>query len=212
MEILKKIADRSRKIITGYVYYSFPLTLMGFFIFNKYKIDEPSKFLQPSYGVFLNTLIQIAGVQVFTWILISLLFSVTLFFSSNNREIFLKKLSGIKERDEREVQIVSKALRASYLSTMTILVFMFFIYLISVKVEVNDKVGAGEHHGSITYSAGIEYRLVYPGAITTQKEGYDFFFKNRWTPLTLPVLILILLIWQIVSLKIVARKLSKLPG
>jgi hypothetical protein len=47
------------------------------------------------------------------WSLISLGLTVSMFFSKNLRNTVLVKLSGMKERDEREVQIVGKALKSS---------------------------------------------------------------------------------------------------
>jgi hypothetical protein len=111
MTAFKTVKEIFRKIVMGYVYYTFPLTLIGFFILAKYMKDNP----EPYYGSFLNTLISISLAQLIIWSAISLLFFISMFFSRSNREIFLKKLSGIKERDEREIQAVGKALRASYL-------------------------------------------------------------------------------------------------
>ena len=112
------------KIVIGYVFYTFPLTLVGYaFLF----VMENRVSL--SYGVFLNTLIYVSLIQTLIWTLTSLFLSISLFFSEKNRGVVLKKLSGIKERDEREVQIMGRALKSSYLTTMTILFFLLFISL-----------------------------------------------------------------------------------
>lgn len=220
MVIFNKIAKTFRKIVIGYVFYTFPATLIGFFILAKY-VDA-----SPSYGVFLKILIYIAMAQFAIWTLVSLLFSISMFFSKNNREIFLKKLSGIKERDEREVQIAGKALRANYLSTMTILLFLLFISLFHMEFSVKsaDNVEPDKPPNSLslrigyhfldsneTLSIGFEYHFLDSDAIITQSEGYDDFFKFHGIPVSTSGLILILLIWQIVSYRYISKRSLKMP-
>ena len=217
MGIFKKIAEIFRKIIIGYVYYSFPLTVIAFMICGKYLApylkSDPSFQWEQNYGILLNTLIHISIAQALIWIPMSLLFVITLFFSRKNRESFFKMLSGIKERDEREVQIVGKALRASYLTTMTIILFMFFISFLSVEISIKpaDNVETGKSHRIISSSLGIEHQLTYPGTEYIRKEGNNLIIQHLAMPVTPPALFLILLLWQIVSFKIVSRKLFKQP-
>ena len=212
MGIFKKIIEIFRKIVIGYIFYTFPLTLLGCVIIAKYTQGNPEEFLQePYYAAFLNNLIYIAMAQFGIWTLISLLFSITMFFSRNNREIFLKRLSGIKERDEREVQIVGKALRVSYLSTMTILLFLLFISLFYVEYNIKsaDNVELGQQRSSLAF--GVEFSFLYPHGLVKQREGYDYFFSYRGLPLPTHTVILLLLVWQIVSYRFVSRRALKVP-
>jgi hypothetical protein len=213
MGIFKKIIEVFRKIVIGYVFYTFPLTLIAFVIIPKppmpAKFEEVMNYIQKA--VSSSTLYSIALDQILLWMLISWLFSISMFFSKNNREIFLKKLSGIKERDEREVQIVGKSMRASYLTTMTILLTFLFLSIFYMEVAVNsaDTVESGKERGY--YSVGIWYNPITPWAISTEKEGYDSFFGYYGLPISPPTLILILLLWQIVSFRIVSRRALKVP-
>ena len=210
MGILKNISEIFRKIVIGYVFYTFPVTLMGCLILAKYIKDNPFEFLQqPYYGAFLNTIIYVAMAQFVIWTLISCLFSITMFFSKNNRETVLKKLSGIKERDEREVQVVGKALRVSYLTTMTILLFLLFISLFYVQTsrQSADNVEPGHPPGSLTVA--IQFNFLDEDAIITQREGYDDFLEINGIPVSIPGLILILLVWQVVSYRVVSWRALK---
>ena len=213
MGILKKIIEIFRKIVIGYVYYTFPLTLIAFFIIPKpqgpAKSEEVVNYILNAISS--STLYRIAFAQFVLWILISWLFSITMFFSRNNREIFLKKLSGIKERDEREIQIVGKALRTSYLTTMTILLSLLFLSMFHFEVAVNsaDTIESGQERGY--WGVGLAYNPINPWAITTQKEGYDSYFSYYGLPISPPSLILLLLIWQIVSFRVVSRRALKVP-
>ena len=215
MGIFKKIAEIFRKIIIGYVYYSFPLTVIAFMICGKYLApylkSDPSFQWEQNYGILLNTLIHISIAQALIWIPMSLLFVITLFFSRKNRESFFKMLSGIKERDEREVQIVGKALRVSYLSTMTILLFLLFISLFYVEYNIKsaDNVELGQQRSSLAF--GVEFSFLYPHGLVKQREGYDYFFSYRGLPLPTHTVILLLLVWQIVSYRFVSRRALRVP-
>ena len=58
MKIFKKIIEVFRKIVIGYIFYTFPLTLLGCVIIAKYTQGNPEEFLQqPYYDVFLNNII-----------------------------------------------------------------------------------------------------------------------------------------------------------
>ncbi len=210
MGIFKKVTEIFREIVVGYVYYTFPVTLVGFFIIVKY-VDDTSKIWEPSYGAFLNTLIYISGTQFIIWTAISLLFSISMFFFRSNREIFLKKLSGIKERDEREIQAVGKALRASYLSTMTILLFILFMSLFHFQYykKSPDNLEPGELPRALSYGAGFIF--LESEAIFTHWKGYDVFLYYRKFPVSTSGVALILIIWQTVSFRIVSRRALKLP-
>lgn len=212
MKILKKISEIFRKIVIGYVFYTFILTLIAFVILPKPQSPFPAEPMNYVSIIFSSPLYIAATVQIFIWTLTSLILSVSMFFLRNTREIFIKKLSGIKERDEREVQIVGKALRASYLSAMTILLFLLFMSLI--KVEVYEKLDVNAkppHNKYIAISADIRPEVFNSKAVITQKEGYISYFLYSDIPFSTSGLILILLVWQIVSFRVVSRRALKVP-
>ena len=215
MGIFKKTIEIFRKIVIGYVFYTFPVTLIAFVIIPRPQplssLAEGMKFLHDV--ILSNTLYSVALAQLLIWILTSWFLSISMFFSKSSRETVLKRLSGIKERDEREVQIVGKSMRASYLTTMTILLFLLFLSIFDVHVSIKtlDNVEPGQPSKSMGFSAGVGYTIINSWAIITEKEGYDYFFEYHGLPLSPPTLILILLVWQIVSFRIVSRRALKVP-
>ena len=194
-------------LLVRYVFYAFPITLAGYIFF----IATGSK-IPPTYGVFLRILWIGLAIHALIWTLISLSLSISMFFSQTNRDIILLRLSGLKEKDERETQITGKALKSSYLTTMTILLFLLFISLFSVHVSKKSahNVEPGQKSGLL--SLGIKFQFLdSEAAIVTQKEGYDLYFELNNIPISPTTLILILLLWQIVSYRFVAWRLSKIP-
>ena len=72
-----------KKIVIGYVFYTFPLTLVGYAFFF---VTEGRVSL--SYGVFLNVLINVLAIQTGIWTLTSLCLSISLFFSEKTGILF----------------------------------------------------------------------------------------------------------------------------
>lgn len=95
MGIFKKIAEIFRKIAIGYVFYTFLLTLIGFLIIVSYSLpyspvppEDLSKFFNDV--ILNNPICIIAAIQLAIWILISFLFSITMFFSRTTEKFLLK--------------------------------------------------------------------------------------------------------------------------
>ncbi len=191
-----------KKTVIGFVFYTFPLALIGFLVigllYNK---------IIPQNGILeLWTL-----VPALLWTLITFFLTIAMFFSKGIRNDVLSKLSGIKERDEREVQIVGRALKSTYLSTMTILLFLLIISLFNIHVEKKsaDSVKPGQKRN--TASIGMGFDIIDHNALVTQKEGYDEYFELNDLPVSSSTLIILLILWQIFSYRHVTRKALKFP-
>lgn len=122
----------------------------------------------------------------------------------------LTKLSGIKERDEREVQIVGKALKSTYLSTMTILLFLFIISLFNIQIEKKsvDSIEQGQKRNMVSIHLGFD--IIDHSAVITEKKGYDEYFEFNDLPISSSALIIILMLWQIFSYRHITRRALKL--
>ena len=191
-----------KNIIIGYVFYASPLALIGFLVIGitEYKMSPIHPF----------TDMLLMGHAVF-WTLISFLLTISLFFSKTNREFILKKLSGMKERDEREVLIVGKALKASYLTTMTILFFLLFISLFDIRAHTKSADNDEPYQPPELIYIHIGFEFIDSNAIITQKEGYDEYFEINDLPISSSTLIIILLLWQVASYRYVSRRSLKIP-
>ncbi len=196
-----------KKIIIGYVFYSSPLILI---LFICTAIKKPVLDVHPlsTYSNFILILILECGV----WTLTALGLTISMIFSAKLRNTVLVKLSGIKERDEREVQIVGKALKSSYLTGMTILLCLLSISFLQVTITKKspDNLAPGELQRSI--QLGFHAELTDSDAIITGKEGYDIYYQYNDVPFSVPSLILLMLVWQIASYRYVSRKALKHPA
>jgi hypothetical protein len=191
-----------KKIVIGIVFHTFPLALVGFLVIGLYE----SSIIPYIDGLDLYTLVPAAF-----WTLITFLLTIAMFFSRRLRNDVLAKLSGMKERDEREVQIVGKALKSTYLSTMTILLFLLIISLFDIHVEKKsvDSVEPGQLRNSGSIHLGFD--IIDHNAVITQKEGYDEYFDLNDLPISSSTLIILLILWQIFSYRHVTQKALRLP-
>ena len=122
----------------------------------------------------------------------------------------LARLSGIKERDEREVQIVGKALKSTYLTTLTLLLFLLFISLFYVHIGKKQRSSIEQGQKPIELALKLEFHLIDSNTIIIQKPGFEKYFEMNDLPLSSSTLILLLLLWQIFSYRHVSRRSLKL--
>lgn len=193
--------NKFKKIVIGIVFYTFPLAIAGFLIMGIYENN-----IAPHLSVFYS----FALVYALFWTLITLFLTIAMFFSGRLRTDVLSKLSGIKERDEREVQIVGKALKSTYLSTMTILLFLLIISLFNIHFEKKsvDSVEPGQLRNSLSISMG--FKIIDHNAFITEKDGYDEYFEINDLPISSSALIIILMLWQIFTYRHITRRELKL--
>ncbi len=186
-----------KKIVIGFVFYTFPLTLIGFLIM----------------GLCENGIIRyidgldLTVVPAVIWTLITFFLTIAMFFSKGLRNDVLSKLSGMKERDEREVQIVGRALKSTYLSTMTILLFLLIISLFNIHIEKRSV--EKDDPGKLNNSISVAFDIIDHNNLITKKEGYDEYFELNDLPVSSSTLIIFLILWQIFSYRYVTRKALK---
>ncbi|MBN1907606.1 MAG: hypothetical protein JW927_21180, partial [Deltaproteobacteria bacterium] len=149
-----------KKIVIGFVFYTFPFILL-LFICAIIKKPDLESIPFDNYSIFMLVLI----IVCLFWTLATLGLTISMFFSKSLRNSVLARLSGMKERDEREIQIVGKALKSTYLSSMTILLCLLSISFIQVTFSKKsaDHLLPGELPRSI--SLGYAAKLSDPEAI-----------------------------------------------
>ncbi len=147
--------------------------------------------------------------DIFGWFFIAwvldLLFIVTkMLFSKNFRDILMAKLAGIKERDEREVVVAGNAAKFAYLSTFALLLFMLVFSVTNIKVWADPSKGP-KNKGMVTIGFGA--KLTDDTAIVYEKKAENnFSLSYNSLPISKPFMLIFLMIWQIGSYHLIARK------
>ena len=134
------------------------------------------------------------------WALCILYVGVALVVSVSFREQLLKKITGIKERDEREEFIVGRTARNTFLFNLGLLIFLFTLYLVQINTSVNVPSGKSSFHFGV-YFTPIELSH----NVTDNPAASGSIFKFQFTT---SGIIALLIISQISSFYVYARRIS----
>jgi hypothetical protein len=160
-----------------------------------------------NYLVLLNN---IAGIMIALWMALSLYLSVRLLASGTFRDHVITRMTFMKEHDEREALLTGKATKATFLTTLAILIFLFCLSCFQVSVyrmppekAVNGKTGM--------LSLGLGFSLLEQDKRESLKEAIqnEHIFSYRGLPISSETIILLLIIWQIASYNYSMRRLMK---
>jgi len=174
-----------------------------------FSYSHSPEFVNPPTG-YLKLLYNFAGFILAFWMMLSLYLSVRLMVSGSFRDKVLAKVTFLRERDEREVILTGKATKTTFLTSLAILIFLFFlsafhvsIYRVPPEKAVDGKTGA--------VSLGVGFSLLEnpkhakPNDTTLKKD----IFSYTGLPISSTAVILVLIIWQIISYNYSMRRLTK---
>ena len=190
-----------KKIVINFVFYAAPLALICYLFLG---------LIERRITANLDSIHFLASRLVLLWTLVTFFLTISMFFSKSLRNEVLARLSGIKERDEREVQIVGKALKSTYLTTLTLLLFLLFISLFYVHIGKKERSCIEQGQKPIELAIKLEFHLIDSNTVITQKPGFEKYFEMNDLPLSSSTLILILLLWQVYSYRRISRRALKM--
>ncbi|MBC7540870.1 MAG: hypothetical protein H7281_18765 [Bacteriovorax sp.] len=145
----------------------------------------------------------IFGWVFIAWVLIMLYLVTKMVFSKTIRDVVMTKLAGMKERDERESVVAGNAAKFSFLSTLALLLFLFIFSVTTFTVNKHPK-DLDNKKG--TAVIGFALNGIDETALVHEVKGEIETFTYKSLPLTKPVIILLLIFWQIGSYHLVARR------
>lgn len=143
------------------------------------------------------------GAFFIVWVLGIFYIVIKMLFSKSLRNIIMSKMAGIKERDERESLVAGSAAKFSFLSTFAILLFFLLFSTLSFTFAKGPKNTEGK---SGYFSIGLELKLYDSKAVTYEKVAEKNVYKYNTIPLTTPLILLLIMFWQLGSYHLVARR------
>lgn len=148
------------------------------------------------------------GWDIFGWLFIAwvidLLYIVTkMLFSTSMRANVMAKLAGLKERDERETIVAGNAAKFSFLATLALLIFLFIFSVTNLTITKHPENEKGKHGKA---EIGFNVKSVDDTAVIHEKLNETETYSYKGLPFTKPMMILILIFWQIGSYHFVARR------
>jgi hypothetical protein len=190
--------NRYLKIIQSYLIYSLPAVLIIMAWGSLQDQDEV-------HSTFLRGVWSLLGWNIMIWFTALIVYLVSLVLVPSLRERTLTRLANIRERDEREEFITGRAARTSYISTMSLLIFCLFLSVFTVNIRRTVVDGTITKHGVV--SLGLNFSLLDKSVQKIEEPGSVF--ESSDIPVSKPALLLLLLVWQILSFSIPARRQAR---
>jgi hypothetical protein len=163
-------------------------------------------------GGYISALYDFGGFVFVTFMTLSIYLSVRLMISEFFREKVLTKFTFIKERDEREALLTGKAAKATMLTTLAILIFLFCLSCFRVSIyRVPAEQAVDGKTGFVSLGLGLDLGIL-ENSKQEKAEGAvqkGNIVSYTGLPISSPTVILGLLIWQIISYNYSMRRLMK---
>ncbi len=151
-----------------------------------------------------------SGLVFAIWMLLSIYLSVRLMVSGSFRNLVLARLTFIRERDEREVMLTGRATRKTFLTSLAVLIFLFFLSCFQVSIyRLPPEKAVDGKTGIISLGFGfnlLEYSHKVLPQETLQKTDI---FSYAGLPVSSTAVILLLIIWQITSYNFSMQRLMR---
>ncbi|MBK9322702.1 MAG: hypothetical protein IPM97_07110 [Bdellovibrionaceae bacterium] len=141
------------------------------------------------------------------WFLLLIVFLILMVFVPSTREMVTRRIANIKERDEREIYITGQASRVAFTSTLSILIFLFFISIFTFNVS---KIPPEEvvNNRAKSLSIGFNFKLTDDPKIEKDQAG-QVLLESKNIPLSKSAILLLLIVWQISMFGFSARRIAK---
>lgn len=154
-------------------------------------------------GTFNGGFWDVFGWFFIVWVLDLFYVVIKMLFSKRLRNTVMARMAGVKERDERESLVAGNAAKFSFLSTFAILLVMLLFSSATFTIKkhpenLEKKTGAA--------MIGFGFNFIDESALTHEKVGDVESFNYKSLPLTKPVIIFLIMLWQIGSYHLVARR------
>lgn len=161
-------------------------------------------------NTFLRWLWDFAGLIFATWMVLSIYLSIRLMISEIFRDYVLARITFMRERDEREVLLTGRATRTTFLTSLAILIFLFFLscFQVSIGKLPPDKAVDGKHH-YLSLGIGFKFLESSKAGMPNDTPGNEEIFSYKCLPLSSTTLIIVLILWLIISYNYSIRRLTK---
>lgn len=159
---------------------------------------------------FIEYMNGLAGLLIAIWMLLSLYLSARLVLCGEFRDMVMSGLTFVRERDERESMLAGKAAKTAFLTTLSLLVFLFFLSCFHVSVyRVPQEYAVDGKTGHITLGVGFNLLDRDSRELPESMARRMDIFSYTGLPLSSSAVILILIVWQLVSYNCSMRRLMK---
>ncbi len=182
------------RYIQSYLIFGFPFMIAGIFWNNS-----------TQKHFFIQLIQEIVSLNLILWFTALTFFLILLVLAPTARELTLRRLANIQERDEREEYITGKASRVTYISTLSLLILLFFNSIISLnitKLPDNQAINGKQH----ALNLNLGFNLLEKQAEKSKPQEAFILFNSTDISLSKPLTLLILIGWQLIVFNYISRR------
>lgn len=152
----------------------------------------------------------LGGLVLAVWMILSIYLSIRLMVSESFRDKVLSKVTLIKERDEREIMLTGKAVKTTFLTSIAILIFLFFLSCFQVSLyKVPPEAAIDGKTGVLTLDVNVQLLQDSRAENPADPMHVADIISYRGLPISSTAVILLLILWQIASYNYSMRRLIK---
>lgn len=185
-------------LLQKYLIFASPVVLATM-VWGSFQSDSE---IRATSSFFMKALWEVMSYSLMLWFLSLIVFMFLLIFRKETQESTIKRLAGIQERDEREEVVMGLAARRSFVATTSLLIALLFAscFTLSVARLQNQTVDGKKSSLSIGFHfAGTDAKT------STSPDGLVR-FEHHDLPLSKSALLLLVLVWQMGSFRISAKR------
>lgn len=141
------------------------------------------------------------------WFLCLVVFLILMVFVPSTRDMVIRRIANIKERDEREVYITGQASKKAFTTTLSALIFLFFVSIFTFNIST---ISPEEmvNNRSKSLSLGFNFNLT-DDPKTERDHAGQIIVESKDIPLSKSAILLLLIACQISVFGLSARKIAK---
>ena len=159
---------------------------------------------------YIETLNKFTGLFLAVWVMLAFYLSLRLIVSETFRDQVLARIAFLRENDEREAILTGKATRATFLTSLAILILLFCLSCFQLSVyRVPPEEAVNGKTGKVTFGFGfslLERDKQNRSLETSRRENI---FSYRGLPISSEAMLLLLIAWMIASYNYSIRRSIK---
>ena len=192
--------NRFYRTLQNYLLYASPFVLICM-IWSPFQEGTPPA----GTSLFVKGLWEIFSWNLMLWFAALGVFFTFMIFNAGAREKTLRRIANLNERDEREEYITGKASRTVYISTLSVLIFLLFLSTVTFNIERLPQNQAVQGKTGVV-NIGVKFDFFDTAKIERENKETAVLFEHKDLPLSKTGIIFILLIWQLATFNLQARK------
>ncbi len=194
--------NKVNKWLQNYLVFSFPFVLVCM----AWGSIQSDREILLSGSFLAKAAWEVLSWNLMIWFLCLVVFLILMVFIPSTREMVTRRIANIKERDEREIYITGQASKKAFTSTLSILIFLFFISIFTFNVS---KIPPEEivNNRKKSLSIGLNFKLTDDPKIEKDPNG-QVLVESKDIPISKSAILLLLIVWQISMFGFSARKIA----